>query len=54
MERMRGFDKHDFERRAHMRLQQMAAMGRTVASSDDQMRMHDRLTVLERDIPDER
>ena len=54
MERVRGFGKYDFERRAHVRLQQVAAMCRPVSSPDDQMRMNDRLAVLERDISDER
>jgi len=54
MERLGGFGKYDFERRAYPRLKQMFAMGGPVFSPDDQMRMHDRLTVLERDIPDER
>jgi len=52
MERLRGFGKYGFERRAHIRLQQVAAMGRSVVSPDDQMRMHHRFAALERDVPE--
>src|SRR5580704_5893155 len=54
MERLCGFGQYHFQRRAHMRLQQMSAMRSPILSPDDQMRMDDRLAVLERNIANER
>ena len=53
MERTRGLGEYDFERRAHVRLNQMPTVRRPVASPDNDMRMDRGLAILERDISNE-
>ena len=49
----RRLDEHDFERGADARLDQMAAMRRSVAFADDHVHVQLRPFVAERDVADQ-
>jgi hypothetical protein len=48
------FDQDHFERRPDARFEQVAAVRRAVGLSDDNVRVDFRLTLIERDVADER